>query len=124
MRTCYNCGSDKTYIRKEGWSQWHKHDENWYCKKCHMKLFYNPKHHKITNPIWNRRKIVFKGKQITLKENPRTGVCNLCRKQCKTAMHHIEYHDEDVLKDTIELCISCHKKQHPDQKRGPLGYYI
>ena len=26
-------------------------------------------------------------------------------------MHHIKYHDDDPLKDTVELCVSCHNKE-------------
>jgi hypothetical protein len=27
-------------------------------------------------------------------------------------MHHMEYHPEDPLKDTIELCVGCHIRRH------------
>jgi len=42
-----------------------------------------------------------------------TGVCNNCRAvvpfDCdSTHRHHEEYHQEDALKDTIELCPICH----------------
>jgi len=83
-------------------------------KKTHAK--WNKIHNKIYNPIYQPRRIVFKGKRISIKKNPRIGVCNWCRAvvgiDCKqTQMHHVEYHDDDVLKDTIELCVSCHGKE-------------
>lgn len=70
--------------------------------------------------------IRFKLKCIHLKHNPRTGVCQRCRKKIgdeyinwygkvniikKTDMHHIEYHEDNPLEDTIELCMSCHSKE-------------
>lgn len=52
-----------------------------------------------------------------MKDIPRKGICSKCGAvkgiDCKiTHMHHLEYHPEDPLKDTIELCSSCHKKEH------------
>ena len=116
---CYNCGSDKTYINKrqnKPYAQWYKHNDNWYCNKCHNRLFLNPKWNPVNNPKWNPvnnpKDIFFKGKCIHLKDNPRIGVCNLCRYVGLTHMHHTQYHEDQPLKDTIELCASCHRKQH------------
>ena len=67
---------------------------------------------KIYNDRDNPRKIRFKDKRILLKENPRTGVCSLCRRQGLTNMHHLKYDEKDPLKYTIELCPSCHIKEH------------
>ena len=82
-----------------------------------MKLINNPKWHHITSQKWNPRLMKFRDKHIHVKENPRIGVCNLCRAvvgtDCeKTSIHHLEYHDDDPLRDTIELCNSCHAKTH------------
>jgi hypothetical protein len=67
----------------------------------------------------------YKGKvrYLIIGPPPRTGVCNWCRavkgqinaltgKFCRlTHMAHISYyHDDDPLKDTIELCESCHHR--------------
>jgi len=50
--------------------------------------------------------------------NPRTGVCSECgRTNCKTDIHHIQYHDYDPLRDTIELCVGCHNKTHPKSRK-------
>ena len=87
---------------------------------------YNKQHHKITNRIFNPRRFTFKGRVITLKEEPRTGVCGLCRKQGQTNLHHFaEYHDDDPLRDTIELCVGCHIKQHiKNRERDRNGRFI
>lgn len=51
----------------------------------------------------------YKAKIVLLKENPRKGICFNCGKEPKrTEIHHMEYHDEDPLKDAIELCDHCH----------------
>jgi hypothetical protein len=115
-RICHNCGSDKTYIAidKRGiyHTHWHPRNDKWYCNNCYHKVFENP----------FLIQMRFKGKELRLKENPRTGTCSHCNKHdgdtfmtttgkisiVKTTMHHIEYHEENVLKDTIELCRSCH----------------
>jgi hypothetical protein len=113
-RICSDCGSTSTYR-----NQWYKHNDFSYCKRCQNKIFVNPKWH----PITNTRKIRFKGRFIYLKENPRKGICNWCHRKIgdifinarrqlatvkKTDIHHIEYHENDPLKDTLELCNSCH----------------
>ena len=77
----------------------------------------NKKWNPINNPIINKNQIRFKDKKIYLGFNPKTGVCSLCRYQGKTHMHHIKYHPEDPLKDTIELCISCHNTQRRLQSK-------
>jgi len=92
------------------------------CHKCYNKSINNPK----WNPINGPRRINPKGNgHIYLKENPRKGVCSWCHKKKgdeytntegkiarikQTLIHHIKYH-EDPLKDTIELCNSCHTKE-------------
>jgi hypothetical protein len=63
-----------------------------------------------------------------MKEKPRKGKCEWCGKRVGdmyfggkrrnklmileyTQIHHIVYHDDDPLKDTVELCSSCHTKE-------------
>ena len=113
--------SNSTYKFKGIYEDW-RHDPNnknkWMCKKCHTKYISDPKrkpdwqqkYHKIFNP----RQMYFKNKSITLKFNPRIGVCNLCRAiaglDCKiTHIHHEKYDQNDPLKHTIELCPRCHR---------------
>ena len=65
-----------------------------------------------------RVQINFKGKQITLAENPRTNKCQHCGKSYpedlkrQTSMHHRFYDEENPLIGTIELCTSCHMTEH------------
>jgi hypothetical protein len=64
----------------------------------------------------NKRRINIKGQNVVYVEsNPRTGQCSICLRKVgegikQTQIHHINYHD-DPLKDTIEVCVSCHNKQ-------------
>lgn len=62
--------------------------------------------------IHNR--IFFKGKEVVVDHNPRTGTCSKCgavidgEEVKQTHIHHTEYNDNDVLAHTIELCARCH----------------
>lgn len=38
-----------------------------------------------------------------------TNKCVLCGNEGYTELHHVAYHDNDPLKDTIEVCKECHK---------------
>jgi hypothetical protein len=96
MRICSNCNLNKSYVNKQGYENWYRHKDGFLCQKCHVRLIAHPK------------RIQFKDKRITLKQNPRKGICSKCGKKAKTHIHHIKYHKENALKDTIELCGSCH----------------
>jgi hypothetical protein len=118
-RFCSNCGSDKTRMDRNH-PRWLRYNDGYLCAKCQDRLIYNPRRSKETIKKYNDRNnlkiLVFKGKRILLKENPRKGVCTRCGAikgiNCKiTNMHHIRYHDDDILKDTVELCASCHSKE-------------
>ena len=115
---------------------WYKYKEGFLCSNCHSKLISNKnrnpetvkKWNTINNKKWHPRRLLFKGKSITLKENPRQGICQQCKRVIgngikRTNIHHIEYHDNNPLKDTIELCPSCHNKQHI-KRRGIKGQFI
>jgi hypothetical protein len=112
-RICADCGRNDA-------DHWYNHGD-WYCKTCNDKRFINP------------GLLYFKNRQVRLKESVRKGQCQKCGKKigdsyidCEglkaavklTHIHHREYHDEDPLKDTIELCVSCHIKESWD-----LGSY-
>jgi len=131
-RICFSCGTDKS-VNKRGWRNWRKEDGKWWCKNCHSRIFSAPK--------WHARRILFKGKRLYVKENPRTGICSLCHRKTgegikKTAIHHIQYHEDDLLRDTVELCVSCHDKESwrlgcfdnrgkpPELSRDKLGRFI
>jgi len=115
-KVCYGCGSDQTYyiIRKTGSRNYHWYSNAptglWLCEICNNQIIKNPKWTSINNKL----RMNYKGKLVYLKKNPRIGVCNLCRAvypfDCgKTDIHHVEYHDDDILKDTLEVCPRCHR---------------
>jgi len=128
----------------ERWGFLNRDKSKYLCKRCDEKEYKknnpeiikrntrgweerNPKKAKLIQWRWrekypdaikraNGRRMVFKDKVIMLKENPRIGVCNYCRKSIgngdikRTQMHHEEYIESNPLKHTIELCVSCHNK--------------
>lgn len=114
---CIKCGTDNP-SENDKKKVWRRH----MCHKCYNKYISNPK----CSAIYGPRRINPAGRgHIHLKECPRKGVCEWCRRKIGdeyintqgkiakirlTNIHHIEYH-EDVLKDTVELCNSCHTKE-------------
>jgi hypothetical protein len=91
----------------DGYKQWYIDKEIGLiiCNKCYSKTY-------------NRRHIFFKGRKIVVESCPRSGRCSKCGRQIGvddikiTNMHHDKYHDDNPLKDTRELCASCHRKEH------------
>ena len=124
-RMCVSCDSTTTYMDQNGWPNWRFHDGYWLCKKCYTRYVANPvyrvKWGHINDLKYRGRKIQFRDQIIILSEAPRKGVCELCHRSInkgeikRTNMHHMEYHDDDPLKSTIELCVGCHNKQHKDK---------
>jgi len=132
-RICSNCKSkttkthQNTRVRIDGtvappYDHWYKDGKGgWHCHDCHQNLVSNVKWNPIAHAKYNPRRLTYKGKVVMLKEERRIGVCNLCRAivgeidaqvgmPCqRTNMHHLEYHDDNVLEDTIELCMRCHQ---------------
>lgn len=100
-RLCLLCNSKRTYTRitKEGWicPCWHKYRDGHICDRCYSRIVKQPKRFHFKNK--HAYGIV------------RTGICSLCGKKGKTHIHHIEYHDDDPKKDTIEVCPACHFKE-------------
>ena len=74
---------------------------------------------------YNSRRIEFKGKNISFKENPRTNVCSVCGRKYpdelkeQTCIHHIKYDPENPLANTVELCRSCHLSIHHSGENSP-----
>ena len=101
QRRCLKC-SGKTLLSKDGFPYWNRFEDGWICNSCKGRLYY---------PKRVGKALSFKGKLIHLKENPRKGICQSCGKQTVTDIHHIQYHDDEPLKDTLELCPSCHCKE-------------
>lgn len=134
---CYSCGIDKSIEKKTGYSHWlynHDIDNNVLCMNCNARLITYPKRdrQKMNNyylPRWRaqnpnymkeytKKRLNYKGRLITLKTRIKIGVCNTCNKTVEsgqinfTTLHHYaEYHDNNPVKDTIELCPSCHGKE-------------
>ena len=135
-RICIKCGSDKTYVYK-GLERWYSGGH--ICHKCHNRLYWsnnpdkakarNDKWNPIYNPKWNpinnAKSIgVYIGscfKIIKLNHKPRTGQCQSCfmkvditspsyKNRTFTHRGNNEFDPNDPLKDTIELCSSCHFK--------------
>lgn len=126
-RVCVNCGSDKTYIsnpknRPNTYPRWYNYKDGRVCHKCRWKLIDGIKH--TTNQIaWTP---AGRRGRMRLKDIPRKGICDWCGKKIgdsyigwrnkiktvkRTNIHHFEYHANDPLKDTVELCNSCHSKE-------------
>jgi hypothetical protein len=127
-RICSKCESDETYTdhrkRKNGTLgephyYWFKDGNGGYlCAYCYWKY------------VADTKKVLFKGRQLRVKESPRTGVCNWCRAVvgeintqidmlCKaTHMNHLAYHADNPLKETIENCIFCHNRYHKEERQS------
>ncbi|KKN76225.1 hypothetical protein LCGC14_0372510 [marine sediment metagenome] len=64
--------------------------------------------------------VEFKGKTIQLDFEPRKGYCSKCgKKDDHTVLHHTAYLEKDPLAYTVELCASCHNKEHSSGKIFP-----
>lgn len=134
MRQCVMCGSTKTYpVRKKYWC-WHflnKDPTKSVCGYCRNKLYRakNPEKQREYDARYCakyperrketlRKRVMFMGKDVRLKFNPRKGVCQECGRSVskgeikRTLIHHLKYDTTDPLKHTIELCLSCHFKKH------------
>lgn len=125
-RVCSKCSRDWTHTQRRKDRRglithlWHKDgNDGWMCQNCYSLYVSTPKH----NPKLNQRRLRFKDKILFMDAPIRIGVCNYCRAvvpfDCKhTHMHHESYHEDQPLKDTIELCESCHHKIPTLRKRG------
>jgi len=102
--------NEQEYMKQ--WQQKHKTQLKEYNKQWHLNNLDKARQYEIYR---NSKNILFKGKRTNTGQLPRTGYCSLCDNNiydgtCKrTSIHHFaQYHDDDPLKDTIELCNSCH----------------
>lgn len=93
---------------------------------------YNDKINKKWNPINNPKMMRFKGKFVVLKEKPNREQCQVCNRKIgdkyinwygeittvkRIHIHHIQYHNDDHLKDTLMLCASCHGRESWKQRK-------
>lgn len=73
---------------------------------------------RINNREINKRRIIFKGKRLRLKNTPRKGICSKCGRSIakgelkRTNLHHTKYDPNNPLNHTIELCPRCHRIEH------------
>ena len=102
-RICERCNETHS-------NQWYKTTTGWICPSCYLKE-YLPKYHEQNKGCYIR----YKGRRIKLPNNPRKGFCVVCNTKIdeNLPLHHEVYHDDDPLKDTFELCRSCHAKTNP-----------
>jgi hypothetical protein len=131
LRHCSICGSDKTYVDPKGRERWSINHNTGIilCIKCASKEYretHKEQRHKSIHK-YNDRLVNFKGRQILVDSCPRTGQCSKCGRKVgidgikKTHIHHNEYHEDDVLKDTLELCVACHGEEHDRIRKLPGG---
>lgn len=124
VKECYKkihalkyCNMHYTRLKRYGTLERTKHGINIGCKfnKCisrHYGLGCCKKHYfSIVNKRYNKNRILFQGKSILLKNNPRKNVCSKCGNKGYTHMHHTKYDFNNILKHTKELCPSCHTKE-------------
>ncbi len=129
-RKCSVCGSDKTYIYN-GIRRWKRINNKWYCHNCATKYWRRTprgkQYLKTIHKMSNKFQLYYRGKTHHLGFSPRKGVCDLCHRKIgdkyiayrgvekvikTTQRHHFaEYDDNDMLKNTIEVCLSCHLKE-------------
>lgn len=73
---------------------------------------------------YERRAIRFGTKRVYLNDNPRTGICSECGYKGLTHMHHDEYHADNPLAQTRELCNHCHGKTIKQPRDSLSGRFI
>lgn len=140
---CYGCNRNYTNFSC-GSIRWHPNHMNdnttlHLCHSCFNHILHNGRrknHQKYLdfNKKHNPRRQWYKDRYVMIDKPPRIGVCNLCRavrneinaqvnRKCKkTHLHHEYYHDENTLKDTIEICEYCHGViTRPQQIIGPCS---
>jgi|SRR5215211_233790 len=131
-RLCVKCGKKTRLVLRENgkyYYDWRNIDGEPWCFKCWNRIISAPKMNKkwnaIHHKIYGKRRFQFKDKSLHHTEVPRIGQCTVCRKRIgdkylnkrwkekiikSTSLHHIEYHEDKPIADTVELCISCHGK--------------
>ena len=114
-------GEKSVFIKTEAQREYNK---QWRLKNKERVKEYNKEYNKNNQERIKRlahkrntQRIRFKGPQIDLDFNPRTGVCMKCHKSKhlgeikQTHLHHEKYDESNPLNYTIELCVSCHNKE-------------
>lgn len=112
-RICSLCGNKSTKLdgktilgARPHW--YHNSEGKLLCRKCWRREHDSPKRLNFTPT----------NERIQLKSKPRIGICSRCEKSVergeikRTNLHHIQYNLNSPLAFTIELCPSCHMKEH------------
>lgn len=108
------CYMHYSRLKRYGTLEKTKHGVNTTCKTdgCdseHYGLGYCKKHYtSFVQGRYSKNRVKFHGKSVSLKYNPRNGICSKCGRHGHTHMHHKDYDASNVLKHTEELCPSCH----------------
>jgi hypothetical protein len=114
LKRCTNCGSETTRMNGQGYPDWRIINNGYWCKNCWQRTYNHIYNRTKRNKESYKKTMHFKDKRIrNLRDIPRIGQCQRCGKKIgegikRTNLHHILYHDDDPLKDTIELCVRCH----------------
>lgn len=127
-KACNNARNKEYYqdhheTRLQAFKTWRKINPDY--SKEHGKKWRleNLEHVKAYEKERGLRTIRFKGKPIRYQENPRTNICQLCKRKYpeelkrQTCIHHVIYNEEDPLAWTLELCVSCHMKIHNTNRK-------
>lgn len=135
-KKCVNCGSTTTRMacdkRRnnriiERWRYIWENDQvvGMLCYACDDRINWQERRQEYFKEA-RKKRIKYKGKTTYTGINQKTGVCSWCNKKIgdtfidrfgktKTIQymhtHHLEYHDDNILKDTIEICPQCHGKE-------------
>jgi len=78
---------------------------------------------------WRKRTFSTGGRKYFFPIEVKTGVCYFCKREYRaqgstsTALHHLKYNNDDILEWTIEVCIKCHSKVDPLNKRHIQRHY-
>lgn len=134
LRVCKYCGLEAYNdedLEKFVSAKKYKYGKRNFCKECWAKAqrkggeYYETKRKASLNWYYknrdkqlkkNKKRITFKEDdifiRIKLPENPRMGVCSECGSVGKTHIHHDKYDEQHPLKNTRELCSSCHARHH------------
>ena len=83
------------------------------CNACRQSIFIRDQKKKL-DKAYKAKHIYFKTKCVNVGSELRIGVCNWCRAVAPfdtktTHIHHETYDDNNFAKNTIELCVSCHR---------------
>jgi hypothetical protein len=135
LRKCNWCGLEahtETELPLFTKSRRHKYGYRNICKTCFSKALREGKYaesHALTCHNWyinhrgeRKARITFKVgdhefKRLYVDGEPRQGTCSECGIVGQTHLHHDSYDPNDPLKDTRELCVSCHTKHHNNERQ-------